>query len=55
MGLKTNPDDPPIKNFVKGFITGFTEAVCCYPTEYVKTQLQLQSKSNPEFKGIMDW
>lgn len=54
MGLKTNPDDPPIKNFLKGFITGFTEAVCCYPTEYVKTQLQLQSKTNPEFKGIMD-
>ena len=42
------------KNFLKGFLTGFTEAVCCYPTEYIKTQLQLQSKSNPEFKGMAD-
>lgn len=44
----------PIKNFVKGSITGFTEAAICYPTEYIKTQLQLQSKTNPEFKGMTD-
>ncbi len=34
-------------SLVKGTITGFVEAVICYPTEFVKTQLQLQSKSNP--------
>lgn len=44
----------PLKSFVKGFVTGFVEAVICYPTEFVKTQLQLQSKANPEYSGIMD-
>lgn len=38
----------------KGFVTGFIEAVVCYPTEFVKTQLQLQSKVNPQFTGIID-
>merc|ERR550525_1100642 len=38
----------------KGFTTGFIEAVICYPTEFVKTQLQLQSKVNPQYNGIMD-
>jgi solute carrier family 25 citrate transporter 1 len=37
----------PMMSLVKGTITGLVEAVICYPTEYVKTQLQLQSKSNP--------
>jgi len=32
---------------VKGGLTGFIEAIICYPTEFVKTQLQLQSKANP--------
>ena len=32
---------------MKGGLTGFIEAIICYPTEFVKTQLQLQSKSNP--------
>jgi hypothetical protein len=54
MGIKTNPNDHPLLNFAKGFITGFTEAIICYPTEYIKTQLQLQSTSNPQFKGIVD-
>jgi len=34
-------------------IVGAVEAVLTYPTEYVKTSLQLQSKSNPEYKGIV--
>jgi len=43
-----------IKTFSKGFLTGFVEAIICYPTEFVKTQLQLQSRSNPVYKGILD-
>mmetsp|Transcript_58657 Transcript_58657/g.191300 ORF Transcript_58657/g.191300 Transcript_58657/m.191300 type:complete len:291 (-) Transcript_58657:219-1091(-) len=54
MGLKSDPNEGPLRTFIKGFLTGFIEAIICYPTEFVKTQLQLQSKSNPEFKGIMD-
>jgi len=54
MGLKSNPSDGPLRTFVKGTLTGFIEAVICYPTEFVKTQLQLQSKSNPEYTGILD-
>lgn len=53
-GMKSDPNAGPVKTFVKGFITGFIEAVICYPTEYIKTQLQLQSKSNPQFNGILD-
>jgi len=47
-------ENNPVKSFLKGFATGFIEAIICYPTEFVKTQLQLQSKSNPEYAGIMD-
>lgn len=54
MGMSANPSDGPVRTFVKGFLTGFIEAIICYPTEFVKTQLQLQSKSNPEYTGIMD-
>jgi len=54
MGLKSDPSEGPVRTFVKGFLTGFIEAIICYPTEFVKTQLQLQSKSNPEYSGIMD-
>jgi len=43
-----------MKTVVKGFLTGGTQAAITYPTEYVKTQLQLQSKTNPEFNGIVD-
>jgi len=42
------------KTIVKGFLTGGTQASITYPTEFVKTQLQLQSKTNPEFNGIVD-
>jgi len=54
MGLKSDPSEGPLRTFVKGFLTGFIEAIICYPTEFVKTQLQLQSKTNPEYKGILD-
>jgi len=54
MGLGKNANDGPICNFTKGALTGFIEAIICYPTEFVKTQLQLQSTSNPEYKGMVD-
>jgi len=54
MGLKKNANDGPVCTFVKGGLTGFIEAIICYPTEFVKTQLQLQSKSAPEFTGMFD-
>ena len=49
-------DDKPsiLRSFLKGTITGGTEAIICYPTEFIKTQLQLQSKTNPQFNGIYD-
>jgi len=46
--------DSGCKTVVKGFLTGGTQAALTYPTEYVKTQLQLQSKANPEYNGIID-
>jgi len=52
--LKKNANDGPICTFVKGGLTGFIEAIICYPTEFVKTQLQLQSKTAPEYTGMVD-
>lgn len=43
-----------VRQLAKGFFTGFIEAIICYPTEFVKTQLQLQSKANPQYNGILD-
>jgi len=54
MGLKSDPSEGPVRTFVKGSLTGFIEAIICYPTEFVKTQLQLQSKTRPEYTGILD-
>jgi solute carrier family 25 citrate transporter 1 len=54
MGLGKNANDGPICTFTKGGLTGLVEAIICYPTEFVKTQLQLQSKTNPEYSGIID-
>jgi solute carrier family 25 citrate transporter 1 len=54
MGLKSDASEGPVRTFVKGSLTGFIEAIICYPTEFVKTQLQLQSKTNPEYTGILD-
>jgi len=42
------------KTVIKGFLTGGTQAALTYPTEYIKTQLQLQSRTNPEYAGIAD-
>eukprot|EP00933_Yihiella_yeosuensis_P031890 TRINITY_DN25491_c0_g1_i1.p1 TRINITY_DN25491_c0_g1~~TRINITY_DN25491_c0_g1_i1.p1 ORF type:complete len:314 (+),score=64.58 TRINITY_DN25491_c0_g1_i1:62-943(+) len=44
----------PAKSVVKGFLTGGTMVIMSYPLEFCKTQLQLQSKANPEFKGMPD-
>lgn len=46
--------DTGFKTVVKGFLTGGTQAAITYPTEFVKTQLQLQSKTEPQFNGIID-
>lgn len=54
MGIKKNANDGPICTFTKGGLTGLIEAIICYPTEFVKTQLQLQSKTAPEYTGMMD-
>jgi len=54
MGLKSDPSEGPLRTFVKGTLTGFIEAVICYPTEFIKTQLQLQSKTSPEYTGMLD-
>ncbi len=42
------------KTIIKGFMTGGTQACLTYPTEFAKTQLQLQSKTNPEYTGMID-
>lgn len=44
-----------VKGIVAGGITGGIEICITYPTEYVKTQLQLDQRSaTPRFKGIGD-
>jgi solute carrier family 25 citrate transporter 1 len=53
MAFVTNKDTG-LKTVIKGFLTGGTQAAITYPTEFVKTQLQLQSKSEPQFNGIID-
>lgn len=42
------------KTVIKGFLTGGTQACITYPTEFSKTQLQLQSKAKPQFSGMID-
>jgi len=37
--------DPPLYTLTAGSIAGAIEAVITYPTEFVKTQLQLQNGS----------
>lgn len=53
-GLKSDPSEHPARTLLKGFLTGGIEAVICYPTEFIKTQLQLQSKTNPQYTGILN-
>lgn len=44
-----------VKGIIAGGITGGIEICITYPTEYVKTQLQLDQRSaTPRFKGIGD-
>jgi solute carrier family 25 citrate transporter 1 len=42
----------PYKTLINGGIVGAVEAVLTYPTEFIKTSLQLQSKLQPEYRGI---
>jgi len=44
----------PAKSVVKGFMTGGSMVVMSYPLEYCKTQMQLQSKSNPEYANMVE-
>lgn len=37
-----------------GMIAGGVEGLITYPTEFVKTQLQLQNKASPMFNGPID-
>ncbi|XP_006615739.1 putative tricarboxylate transport protein, mitochondrial [Apis dorsata] len=45
-----------VKGIVAGGITGAIEILITYPTEYVKTQLQLDAKSgiNKQYTGVLD-
>jgi solute carrier family 25 citrate transporter 1 len=42
----------PYKTLINGGIVGAVEAILTYPTEFIKTSLQLQSKVQPEYRGI---
>ena len=43
------------KNILAGGIAGGIEICITYPTEYTKTQLQLDEKANPrKYNGMMD-
>ena len=42
-----------VKGTIIGGITGGTEICITYPTEYIKTQLQLDEKVE-KYKGIID-
>ena len=44
----------PFKSILSGGIAGGIEICCTFPTEYVKTQLQLQDKLKPQYSGVMD-
>uniref|UniRef100_A0AC35U311 Tricarboxylate transport protein, mitochondrial n=1 Tax=Rhabditophanes sp. KR3021 TaxID=114890 RepID=A0AC35U311_9BILA len=49
------PSDKTIKGIVIGGLTGAIEICITYPTEYVKTQLQLDERSAvPKYKGPID-
>jgi hypothetical protein len=46
-----SPSEKTVKGIVIGGITGGIEICITYPTEYVKTQLQLDERSaTPKFK-----
>jgi len=43
-----------MKDMVAGGLAGCLEVTVMYPTEYVKTQLQLQTKGNKLYTGMLD-
>jgi len=49
-------EEKPIffKQIARGLCTGFFESIICYPTEFVKTQLQLQSNVGKSYNGMVD-
>ncbi len=51
--IKDSGKGGPVVTFAKGLLTGTIEAIICYPTELVKTTLQLQSKTNPMYNGML--
>jgi len=52
---KYGPSDKTVKGIVIGGITGGIEICITYPTEYVKTQLQLDERSaQPKYRGPID-
>jgi len=53
-GPPSDKKSTPGNAIFKGFLTGFIEAIICFPTELVKTTLQLQSKVNPQYNGMVD-
>eukprot|EP00096_Caligus_rogercresseyi_P010054 TRINITY_DN3544_c0_g1_i1.p1 TRINITY_DN3544_c0_g1~~TRINITY_DN3544_c0_g1_i1.p1 ORF type:complete len:306 (-),score=75.53 TRINITY_DN3544_c0_g1_i1:491-1408(-) len=52
-GKTTGGDKTALKGIVAGGITGGIEICITYPTEYIKTQLQLDEKLG-KYKGIFD-
>jgi len=46
-----NSNTTLVQSISSGAIAGCIESIAMYPTEFVKTQLQLQSKKNPKFTG----
>ncbi|PRP77232.1 hypothetical protein PROFUN_15126 [Planoprotostelium fungivorum] len=42
------------KSVLAGGIAGAIEATVMFPTEYIKTQLQLQNKSQPKYTGMFN-
>ena len=46
---------PFISSLISGGIAGGLEVCCTFPTEYVKTQIQLDERAVvPKYKGPMD-
>ena len=43
-----------VKDMVAGAAAGCLEVTIMYPTEYVKTQLQLQPKGEKLYNGMID-
>ena len=43
-----------MKDMVAGAAAGCLEVTIMYPTEYVKTQLQLQPKGEKLYNGMID-